>query len=373
MTWVVRILGGAAVVVGVSAPAVAAETWIVPDDFVAIQEAIDYAAGGDTILVRPGGYVECLLIAGKSLRIASLGGPALTVIEGWAPTRPDTLSVVLAIAAESFVLDGFTVRRGSGGSTLDAGSRREAGGGVYFFASGGALRNCVIEDNVAGAGGGIYAFLSSAVFENCTVRGNEALTVGGGIMLAGSPVIVRECAVRQNTAPSGGGIACLAGAPRLDQVLVVHNGPPSGESGVGGGVFIFEGLPEITNCTIARNRSEQGCALWVRTDNPPVVTGCIVAFNEGGSEGLFCLGARPRVECSDMFQNGSSDDWCGTDAGGNLSADPLLCADYSIADRSPCAPAPAPPGCGLIGALAVGCAGAIEPATWGRIKAEYGR
>lgn len=42
----------------------------------------------------------------------------------------------------------------------------------------------------------------------------------------------------------------------------------------------------------------------------------------------------------------------------NIQADPIFCdsaEDFHLADTSPCAPGNSPPGCGLIGALGVGC------------------
>jgi hypothetical protein len=59
------------------------------------------------------------------------------------------------------------------------------------------------------------------------------------------------------------------------------------------------------------------------------------------------------------------------DLGGNFQSDPLFCFDYSLAESSPCAPANSPGACGLIGALEVGCGGAVTPATWGEIKAAF--
>jgi hypothetical protein len=73
-----------------------------------------------------------------------------------------------------------------------------------------------------------------------------------------------------------------------------------------------------------------------------------------------------------VFGNGE-DDLCGVDLGGNFHSDPLFCADYSLAESSPCAPANSPGGCGLIGVLDVGCTGAVIAATWGEIKAVFAR
>ena len=68
------------------------------------------------------------------------------------------------------------------------------------------------------------------------------------------------------------------------------------------------------------------------------------------------------ISCSDVFGN-EGGDWVGDlvdDLGvnGNICADPLFCdaadGDLSIRDDSPCAPGQ-DPGCGIIGALPVGC------------------
>jgi pectin methylesterase-like acyl-CoA thioesterase len=39
----------------------------VPDDYSSIQEAINAAEEGDVIVVKPGKYVEVLILAGKTL------------------------------------------------------------------------------------------------------------------------------------------------------------------------------------------------------------------------------------------------------------------------------------------------------------------
>ena len=46
-----------------------AATLNVPDDFAIIQAAIDAAASGDVVLVKPGTYHERLSIVGKALSI----------------------------------------------------------------------------------------------------------------------------------------------------------------------------------------------------------------------------------------------------------------------------------------------------------------
>jgi hypothetical protein len=64
-----------------------------------------------------------------------------------------------------------------------------------------------------------------------------------------------------------------------------------------------------------------------------------------------------------------------TGTNGNFSLDPMFCSlftlDVRLASTSPCTAANSPAGCGLVGALDVGCDGSVrtEAATWGAMKA----
>src|SRR5262249_32009375 len=96
-----------------------AATIRVPSDVASIQQAIDAAAGGDTVVVSPGTYVENVDFHGKAVTVASEQGPAATIIDGGGAG-----SVVTFASGEtrSAVLRGFTIRHGltsfSGGGVL---------------------------------------------------------------------------------------------------------------------------------------------------------------------------------------------------------------------------------------------------------------
>ncbi len=377
--------------------AVTAETWVVPDQFLTIQGAIDASSNADSIVVRPGTYIENLLIAGKSITLASLHGPDVTVIDGSAPTRPDTLSVVTAIEVEDLVIDGFTIRHGLGGIDFGELTGGDSGGGFALGAVRGVIRHCVIEDNYCGGqGGGLHLVASDPRIEDCVIRDNECFGNGGGVnIFLGSPVIER-CAIENNTAGyAGGGVfmrfsmpqitdARVAGnharyggglyseqssSPAVTRSVFSGNSTDSGE-GAGGGIACRDGSPRVEHCTVVGNLSPLGgSGVWFSNVLSAVLAHSIVAFNDGGP-GLVCGGSLT-VECSDIFGNGGGDELCGTDLGGNFALDPLFCSDYSLAESSPCASANAPAGCGLIGALDVGCTGAVEASSWGRIKARY--
>jgi hypothetical protein len=87
-----------------------ADTINVPGDFPAIQDAIDAAVGGDTILVSPGTYSEIINFNGKGIILKSVDGPESTIIHA-KPSYP-------AITFDSdegphSILDGFTITGGN--------------------------------------------------------------------------------------------------------------------------------------------------------------------------------------------------------------------------------------------------------------------
>jgi hypothetical protein len=83
------------------------------------------------------------------------------------------------------------------------------------------------------------------------------------------------------------------------------------------------------------------------------------------------------IMCNDLWSN-TDDQTYGSCVlqPSNIYHDPEFCnpelLDYALNGTSPCLPANSPAGCGLIGALEQGCGPvAVEPATWGAIKATY--
>lgn len=54
----------------------------VPLDYPTIQQAINASLDGDTVLVQPGTYVECIVFEGKAIIVTSEQGPDVTIIDG---------------------------------------------------------------------------------------------------------------------------------------------------------------------------------------------------------------------------------------------------------------------------------------------------
>lgn len=335
--------------------ALRADTIRVPADYSTIQSAIDAAKPDDTILVSPGVYDENLYTFGKRLTLISEAGAEATIVDG------GFRGTVLFFNGGGLV-DGFTFRRGHHPTT---------GGGLGVGAVPGTIiRNNIIEENSVGSfdsglGGGIMiaygAPQPAVVVENNKIRNNYAGDSGGGIYNLGEYTEIRGNLISDNGCHVCGGGVWLGGSIFREN-LVLNNWADSFGGGVcGGGV-------EISNNTVVGNFTNNFPATaGIHVDQGlALITNNIVANNNG--DGIRCSDPQgpptPRVECNDSWGNSGSNytiySSCDSTTGRNFSADPLFCGaalgDFRISELSPCSPSsPLNAGCGLIGALGVGC------------------
>ncbi len=105
-----------------------------------------------------------------------------------------------------------------------------------------------------------------------------------------------------------------------------------------------------------------GAGLWIGAAQGVTVENTIIAASTQG-QAITCHVGIVMMSCNDIFGNAGGD-YVGCISGsegvdGNISADPQFCdaggEAFTLNAASPCAPANAPPGCGLIGAFDVGC------------------
>ncbi len=106
-------------------PAFSSEIYV-PDDFATIQEAIDATVDGDTVIVRPGTYLELIGFPGRAIEVRSLEGAESTIIEGRVSFDSG--------GTRSAVLDGFTIQNSPAGST-----------GIYCDGCSPTIRNNIIQ------------------------------------------------------------------------------------------------------------------------------------------------------------------------------------------------------------------------------------
>ncbi len=162
------------------------------------------------------------------------------------------------------------------------------GGGLYARTGSPTLANCTFVGNCAVAGGGLHIENGGPTVRNCIFKGNAATgndSTGGGLCIwEGKPILANCRFVRNSATGAGkgalfGGIA-LAGYPcqaRLVNCLFSGNScqDPSESSGSGGGLAIAWAKVDLTNCTFADNRAQQGGAIYA-TDSILTLANCIL-------------------------------------------------------------------------------------------------
>ena len=174
-----------------SQPAVAA-VWPVSEK-AKLQESVDSAAYGDTVLVAPGTYGRVVLRSGVHLLAEK--GPEQTLL------KENTFWVVQAEAVDSLAsIEGFSIDGMKG-----------AEGVVYSQESSFTVKNCVIRSGWAG----VRALYSDLRLEGCTIRDctNGIYLFESGGVLTGNDI--QLCVV---------GIEIFSSKPRVVRNTITRNG-----------------------------------------------------------------------------------------------------------------------------------------------------
>jgi hypothetical protein len=161
--------------------------------FDSIQQAIETAAPGDSILVHPGTYRENLDLLGKDLHLTGTApndpaGTEYPVLEGTG--KAPTVSFCSGESpACTFI--GFVLTRGEGA----------AAGALYCAKSDPTIAHCLLVGNRSRDpnGGAAYFVYSRAVLTNCTIADNYAGPAGAGVTLLHSDVVLNNCILWGNS------------------------------------------------------------------------------------------------------------------------------------------------------------------------------
>ncbi|MFA5615192.1 MAG: hypothetical protein WC993_12060, partial [Methanoculleus sp.] len=146
-------------------------------DYISIQDALDAADPGDTILVYPGRYFENIEINKNNITLKSLEASSgdssyidSTIIDG------NNISVCIRVAqnTENTIIRGFSITRGA----------RMGGGGGISISGRTSVINCMIFGNQARFGGGINIIRANVSLSGVTIRDNYSLNQGGGIYVS---------------------------------------------------------------------------------------------------------------------------------------------------------------------------------------------
>ncbi len=253
----------------------------IPTDQPTIQEGINVAVDGDTVLVQPNTYFENINYNSKNITVASLflttqdtTYVSQTIIDG---NQNGNVVTFENEEDSTAVLCGFTISNGFG-----------FGGGIYCVNSNPNFENITITNNVAYDGGGIYCVNSNPYLKNVTITNNMANDDGGGIYCGSNsnPILENVIITNNSAEDNGGGIYCAFSNPNLEQVLLANNSANSG-----GGITCYNwSNPILENVSITNNSANKGggiCCMFSSNPNLENVTITENSANDCGG-GIFC-------------------------------------------------------------------------------------
>ena len=211
--------------------------------FKKVQEGVDAASDGDTVIVAQGTYVESVRFKGKNVVLRSTDPldpsvVAQTIIDG---KKIWPVIVFDGIESERCALSGFTIRNGVAGY----------GGGIFGTRHNRAtIQNNVITGNSALWGAGVLS--CDGLISNNIIKGNSAGQYGGGLAYCNG--IIENNTISNNSAQEGGGLAYCHGS--IQNNTISHNSVTH----YGGGLSGCEGV--IQNNRIEGNSAENGAGVY---------------------------------------------------------------------------------------------------------------
>jgi len=321
----------------------------VPSEQPTIQNGINAAVNGDTVLVAPGVYREHIDFGSKWIAVKSVKGADSTTITAVVPGL--ALVTFRAGCDTGSVLSGFSLN-GTSSPAIEAYSPAtiqynivSGTGGISLQQADGAIveHNTISHSNYYG----VYSYSGNSSNRGTTIRDN--VLVGQGTALYMRNYSSRGTTISDNVILENGTALDIYGARFVVRGNVIaRNGNNNGTIYIWGSYgFIFE------HNTVVENTS----GIYFHDISPdPVdsVRNNIIAFN--GGYGIHGRANRPVVRQNDVFGQ-PTDYYAVIPDPGSIAVNPLFCdtsrSDFHLSDNSPCVAAGE--GGTDMGALGIGC------------------
>jgi len=386
-------------------------------DFTSIQDGIDGVSFGDTVLVMPGEYVECIAMGPSANGVSLLGAAAA---ESTIISMPDgaiiepllklegvgsstcisrlTLTTVRGSASRPAIacydsdalITGNIIRDSLGGCHM-----APCAGGMHVYSGSPQVVGNTFSDNQSADGGAMHIEGGSPlVHGNLFVRnvgwGFGGTNSGGAICIWNGNPVITENTFRDNEASRGGAIYSDGWFVRIERNIFDHNWAES--TGAAAYVDCAEGVVFADNAIIGNTDYNIGCCVLGVSAGSQTGTGSfernvfwgndtggepsIELYGERLSESVFrhnffgddstCLVAAP--ECAGAGTLNFADNWWGTTEESEIAARVLDVDDDPDLCRILYSPWCGDPSCA---GSATTVPEAIQEISWGRLKSIY--
>lgn len=333
----------------------------IPEAYSTIQEGINAATNGDTVLVSDGIYTGSLNRNltwngnEKHLVIRSVNGPEFCTIDCQQNGRAFTFIETWQDSTD--IIEGFTLINGY----ISAGGEVYGGGAICCDSASPTIINNIIRNNSADAsnGGAISLFNShSKILGNiikhnaATFSGFPGACSGGGISIYSGAIVIKDNIIRNNHTFStdfeafanGGGIYAYSSELLIINNLIYNNGAHcDGFSSSGGGMCLSYcgDDSQIVNNTIFYNYAESGSG--IRCNQGQIINNIIVDNSHVGVSGFYSTNTA-LIENNNVWGNpinyfnlspeigdtswGTNNNGTACDSFYNISEDPLFCSNF---------------------------------------------
>ena len=265
----------------------------IPEDYPTIQEALDHACDGDTLLLAPAIYRESSLYF----------PPVDLVLRSWDPLDPEVVEatqinsegregLILAPGTEQMVW-GISItnaktalHNGNSSAIVSRCVFKNSVHAIYSVYGKLTVTDCIVSGNSNDLGtSGIYGLETDAWISHCVITHNYSNRSSAGIDLTGNTARIEDCVISNNRGKYGGGVSascdvtisrCLIENNTADVyagVRLSHHGAFAKISHCvirgnvaadeGGGIMCSDITLEVVNTTIANNSARTGGGIYV--------------------------------------------------------------------------------------------------------------